>query len=185
MNGKKKYSRNQKEKVAIAIIFVIVVCSLIFEGISNLDKFSEKKITLNESFTNSTGVNENDVLFVLSDQSGISLVNYNDKTEIKQKLIIQDENGDFYSYNHEPNPVYFKSLNQHLIVIRKAFGKICIKITDSFLEESSQILDNANSQFLYSEKETDGVMYRCWFLVMDELPKDYKIIINGEEIQIK
>lgn len=135
--------------------------------------------------TSSTGVNENDIMFVLSDESGISLAFYEDKTEIRKKLIIQDKKGKFYSYNWEPNAVKSKTINQHFVVIRKAFGKMCVEITDPFLEQSAQISDSENSHFLYSEKIFDNITFRCWFLVMDELPKDYSITINGETVQIK
>lgn len=106
---------------------------------------------------------------------------------IKSKYLHKTDKG----WKMLSNSIFFhqdiETIDSYIVCYYKINGKYLITI-DKLNEKETDVYspkDNINSEFKYFTETDDYTTISSWFLVLDELPKDYTITIGDKIIAIK
>ena len=165
------------KKILITVILIcIAVMYLIF---ANSNMFLRKYTTL-EAALKVNSIDPKKIIGIL-EQRNVKMITYRGGS----KFIFMDENNKYYANRTNENFIFMDNFKNHEIMIIEENEKIIIYISGPFSSKDAIVNDNFNSEFSYCKIEFHENFLRKWLLVLDELPEDYKIIIDGESIDIK
>ena len=167
---------------AIAVIYVTIDL-----GIWILDRTGVTDVgyeTIEEAMLNEKSIDVDEIVGVLTDD-GFSLVICRDGGTYYTEIVKYIE-GLYYFYDGRSKMIFWGARHEHFIDIRQIDNKNLV-IIDSFPPRIDDVIisDSISSNFQFTEyTRPNGDGDRYWFLVLDELPDDYAIIIDDKEIPI-
>lgn len=170
-----------RKNIIAYICIIIIAVGVSYSILDNWRAFDVGYDTVNELIDNDNWFNNCEILEVLSDNDTY-LVIYRDKTTLK-KAILFSKNDRYYIYKNKN--LYFEKFEKHYISVNYIQNKYVIDISSSFKSgDKVNISDSLRSDFKFYEGDFEGYIMRKWFVVLDELPDDYSIIINGQNLKI-
>lgn len=173
------------KKRNVIIISVIAIYFLIY---IIYDKFSFSKTypTPEEALMNQKDVKVQKVVNVLQDGDyAVGSFQYDEYTT-KTRYLHKTKNGWKVLYSKVFFIQYTKQVKGYNFCHYKHNGNNLIYISTVTPKEKNIItpIDSINSNFKYSLIENNSTYTARWFLVLDGLPKKYKVIIDGESIEL-
>ena len=169
-----------KRITVILVIFALCVGYSFFKS-SNI--FNTGYKTVEEAVIHEKSISKDDIVMVLSSNT-IYLVSY-DKGPRKVVTVYSDR-GKFFFNHSNSSEIFYQLVETFTISVQKLLGKVTIEIS-SLASDSpvSIVTDSLDSTFSYGKSEFSGLSDETWFLVLDKLPEEYSIIINGKVIEVK
>ena len=175
-----------KKKIYIQRIISISVIFAVFIGyafVKNSNVFNTGYKTVEEAVMHEKSISKDDIVMVLN-SNNLYLVNY-DKGP-REVVIVYSDKGKFFFNHSNSSEIFYQLVDNFTISVQKLLGKVTIEV--SRLASDSPILivaDSLDSTFSYGKSEFAGLSDETWFLVLDNLPQNYSIIINGRIIEVK
>ena len=172
---------NKIKKIGIIVIlFFIIILYLMF---INSNMLLRKYDTL-EKALKANSINPESVIGIL-EQENVKLITYMGISGTENIFFYLDINNKYYTYRTSMGiPAFRITFKKHQILVMERDANMIIYVSSSFLSEDSIVCDSINSEFSYCKINFYDAFLRKWLLVLDQLPEDYKIIIDGESIDI-
>lgn len=167
------------------ITYLIVLVCVIIYIIANIIYSNKTYSTPEEALIKKEKLTDNEFITILKDKD-YAVGIYKEKSSTTNRYLQKTDNGWKMLYNN----IFFyqdiKQLNDYTICHHQKDGKHLIYIFTIDTEGMVKTpIDNINSNFKsFKQEEIQGTFILHWFLVLDELPKDYKVILNGESIEL-
>lgn len=176
-------NKNQKKALlasAISLLVITIMCYSIWAGNYKYYGTPEQAVCVYEQQRN--GI---EFLTVLKDK-GIGEAFYFIGEDFKS-IKIEEKNNKWRVITNEPigNLFQMKIVNDYMISWGKYKDKFYLGITgNKSNSKKNELQDTLDSSFLFYQANAEKMVYSNWFLVLDEEPENYAIIINGEKVQL-
>lgn len=166
--------------ISFSIILALCIMSGFFRS-SNI--FNTGYETVEEAVIHEKSISNEDIVMVLN-SSNLYLVSY-DKGPRKVVTAYSDR-GKFFFNHSNSSEIFYQLVETFTISVQKLLGKVTIEISRLASDSPVSIVtDSLDSIFSYGKSEFSGLSDETWFLVLDKIPEDYLIIINGKSIEVK
>ena len=174
-------------KKKIMVISIIVICILIYI-VYDMISFGRIYATPEEALSKYEygGLQVGKVVGVIEyGDYAIGLFKHGSTTE--SRYLHKTQNGWKMLYSKMCFSQYTKHVNGYLVCRYKHDGKNLLYINLISMSSESVVtpVDSIDSNFEYFLEEHDSVSLSHWFLVLNELPENYEIMLNGETIKLK
>ena len=175
---KKSKIKNKKKVYIITVVYCILL--YIISGIFIIENlfidFKSPQKAYNYLFGNTKNVE-----IIKSDNSAFTI---NKKDEVN---IINKKNGKWIL----PNPFNIKIVSYDIFNEKKYRATIYISKTGDYyigikgFNKKIEISDNQNSSFIETKRRNINGNYYNYYAYIKEFNRDYRLIINGEEVDLK
>jgi|GEM_PF-3136239 len=176
-------SKSKIFKQRILIFSIIFALCIVYGFFKSSNIFNTGYKTVEEAVIHEKSISKDDIVMVLSSNT-IYLVSY-DKGPRKVVTVYSDR-GKFFFNHSNSSEIFYQLVETFTISVQKLLGKVTIEISRLASDSPVSIVtDSLDSTFSYGKSEFAGLSDETWFLVLDKLPQDYSITINGKTIEVK
>ena len=172
----------QKKWIIIKIIVIIYFVGYV---IFNIISFGISYPTPEEAIMNQRDVKVERVVSILQD-GDYAVGSFEYGNTIKTRYLYKNEKGWKMLYNTIFWAQTTKFVDDYRIYYYRHNGNTLINIRIIYEEgkEISTPVDSINSNFKYVKTEKAGYYCSRWFLVLEDMPEDYEITLNGEKVKL-
>ncbi len=182
------YMKSKISKCLIigAFIFALIFCTVDF-SLWVLDRIGITDVgykTVEEAVLKEKSIDVDEIMGILTDEE-FSLVICRDAGTYFTEIVRHKDDA-YYFCDENYKQLYFELHNNHYINVLRIDNLDLVIIKDSMNATKKVVIeDNISSEFQFMENnDLLGYSNRYWFLVLDELPDNYTIIIDGKKIPI-
>jgi len=170
----------RKNKILFIYIPLLLIFCLISLYMQRSNFFNKGYNTAEAVIIGERSVNKENILGVIK-SNNLFLVIY--KNEIPKLDVVYENNGKYFLNRTSMPMVYSKFAGGRHIGIQKVLKKYMILVAEN--NSSSQISDNLSTSFSFAKIDYGVGSSNYWFKVLDQVPLDYQLYINGESLKIE
>jgi len=169
-----------KHKYLLGFITILIILSLISISMQRSNFFNRGYNSVEAVIVSERSVNKGNILSVLKSDELFLVVYKNGTTKLD---VVYENNGKYFLNRTSMPMVYSKFAGGRHIGIQKVLKKYMILVAEN--NSSSQISDSLSTTFSFANIDYGVGSSSYWFKVLDQIPLDYKIYVNGSPLTIE